>query len=66
MSAHQCRIYLHPAVASNPDTIRAVTARTGLAVIIGGNSKAATLQQSNHASAPSDQADYGPYGGGAA
>ena len=64
MSAQQCRIYLHPAAASNPAVIRAVMARTGLTVVIGGNHKAATLQQSPRPfSAPSD---FDPFGGGAA
>lgn len=63
MSAQQCRIYLHPAAASNPAAIRAVIARTGLAVVIGGNSKAATLQQPRRAASLEG---FDPLGGGAA
>jgi len=39
-----CRIYLHPTAASNPDHIKAITARTGLAIIIGGNRSGAAMR----------------------
>ncbi len=43
-TAQPCRVYLHPTAAHNPSTVRAIVERTGLAVVIGGNRAAATLE----------------------
>ncbi len=40
-----CRIFLHPAVLSNPDTVNAIIARTGLAIVVGDNRAAPSLVQ---------------------
>jgi hypothetical protein len=57
-----CRIYLHPTAANSPEKIQAVIARTGLAIVIGGNSKAAALTP---ATPTNDQDDFGPWDGAA-
>ncbi|MFC2970905.1 hypothetical protein ACFOJE_01575 [Azotobacter bryophylli] len=54
----RCPVYLHPACASSPNTIRRIQARTGLLVIAGKSRKAPTLAR------PTD--DFGPWGGDAA
>ncbi len=58
--SNTCRVYLHPAAASNPATIAAITARTGMAIVIGGNRRGAALRPSR----PAD--DLGPWDGGSA
>jgi hypothetical protein len=57
-----CRIYLHPTAASCPEKIKAVIARTGLAIVIGGNSRAAALKPQ---SVPTAQGDFAPWDGAA-
>lgn len=42
-----CRIYLHPAVLGNPDTVNAIVAQTGLAVVVGDNRAALSLVNRN-------------------
>jgi hypothetical protein len=56
-----CRIYLHPTAANSPEKIQAVIARTGLAIVIGGNSQAAALKP--HTTPTQD--DFGPWDGAA-
>lgn len=58
-----CRIYLHPTAASSPEKIQAVIARTGLAIVIGGNSRAAAIKPAINPN--SDQDDFGPWDGAA-
>lgn len=53
----RCLVYLHPACASSPNTIRSIQARTGLLVIAGKSRKAPTLAR------PAD--DFGPFDGAA-
>lgn len=53
----RCPVYLHPACASSPNTIRSIQARTGL-LVIASKSRKATLAR------PAD--DFGPWGGDAA
>lgn len=38
-----CRIYLHPAVLSNPALVEAISCRTGLSVVVGDNPAAPSL-----------------------
>ncbi|WP_425056656.1 hypothetical protein [Pseudomonas abyssi] len=53
-----CRVYLHPTAASNPAIIEAITARTGFAIVIGGNRRGAAMRPTQ----PVD--DQGPWNGG--
>ncbi|WP_341707763.1 hypothetical protein [Halopseudomonas sp.] len=56
--SNTCRVYLHPTAATNPAAIAAVIARTGLAIVIGGNRRGAALRPAQ----PVD--DLGPWDGG--
>lgn len=38
-----CRIYLHPAVLTNPALVEAISFRTGLSVVVGDNPAAPSL-----------------------
>jgi len=42
-SSAPCRIYLHPAVLSNPALVEAISFRTGLTVVVGDNPAAPSL-----------------------
>jgi len=53
----RCPVYLHPSAASNPAIIARIQRRTGLRVIVGGSSQAATLRPF--------ASDLGPLGGAA-
>lgn len=54
----RCPVYLHPASASNPATVRSIQQATGQLVVIAGTR--ATLK-------PATPADpFGPFGGDAA
>lgn len=57
-AASRCRIYLHPTVACNPAAIEAITSRTRLAIVVGGNRRGAELRQ------PVSADDFGPWDGG--
>lgn len=53
-----CRVYLHPAAASNPTTISRIQRATGRLVVIAGG------RPQLKATRPSE--DFGPFGGDAA
>ena len=57
----RCPVYLHPAVATNPDAVERIQRRTGLLVIV--NLGRATIAPAPAAAASDDQ---GPWGGDAA
>ncbi|BDX19669.1 hypothetical protein MFKK_24790 [Halopseudomonas aestusnigri] len=56
--SNTCRVYLHPTAATNPAAIAAVIARTGMAIVIGGNRRGAALRASDRPE------DLGPWNGG--
>lgn len=55
-----CRIYLHPAAATSPKAVEAITRRTGLALVVPSRFATAQLVDQPR---PSGN---GPYGGDAA
>lgn len=55
----RCPVYLHPASASNPATVRSIQQATGQLVVITG-----TRTQLKPATTHAD--DFGPFGGDAA
>lgn len=58
-SSTRCPVYLHPAAASNPETIRTVQRATGqLIVLSGGRPQLKRTQPAFD--------DFGPFDGGAA
>lgn len=42
-AAPRCLIFLHPAVAGNPEVVRSIHAATGLVAVVGLNTHAAEL-----------------------
>ncbi|MAC99692.1 MAG: hypothetical protein CMK76_07410 [Pseudomonadales bacterium] len=57
-AASRCRIYLHPTAACNPAAIEAITSRTRMAIVVGGNRRGAELRH------PVSAEDHGPWDGG--
>lgn len=59
-SSTRCPVYLHPAAASNPFTVRRIERETGLSAQVALR----TAQLKKHRPAPTFD-DFGPFGGAA-
>lgn len=58
-SSTRCPVYLHPAAASNPETIRTVQRATGQLIVLAGGRPQLKQQ-------PARYDGFGPFSGGAA